>query len=338
MQPRVIHLPDSLRDRLEQHLELSASIPREQHGVTIQESVLREQLYPKHIAPDERAFLRDLHESLLELTCGYGAPALLFNNLPPTKGLAFTQALSRLLGNGTLALFTPQEQMADAQTPHNDKSYPGITPGRRSIVAMHCVDPGTVAQPTVFVTADEVIDLWAKRLIAQGHDAADARATVIDVLSHTFCREGHEHFPLLARNPNYAVGCAAPEFILLSNQTDDVMNHLLPVSPSPLAADRLEMKNNLKAVLDEACAAAAPTSQASTKANTMTLYNDALILHGRGPSRNGRSSQGRHLIAHDAFPLAHYSDVASYATAGPHSQAAVARKFGIPFTGQKASR
>lgn len=160
MQPRIITLPDHFRDKLEAQLSNSPRASHNHKFVTEQEASLRTVLYPEVMTDAERPFLRHLQESLLELHHCSGSPVLLFKNLPPTKGLAFSQALSRLLGDGSYETFVPKAQDPEAQGPHHDKSYPGIKERRKSLVAMHCIDPGETRQPTVFITADELIARW----------------------------------------------------------------------------------------------------------------------------------------------------------------------------------
>lgn len=161
----------------------------------------------------------------------------------------------------------------------------------------------------------------AERLIAQGHNAQTARDDVIDVLSNVECDTHRLCYPLLVRNPHYKAGNGAPEFFLQK------FDYILLAPPSILAGSRQQLKDNIADILDELCHNEAPHSEASTEANTMTLYNDAAVLHARGPSKDGARPYGRRLVAHDALPLAHYHDPESYATAGPHSKAVTDKKW-----------
>lgn len=300
MQPLVLTLPDSIRDRLEVALDLPAE-PQSDGLVQGFEKIVGAELLNLHPAPEDREFLRTFRESTLGLQLGSATPAIMMRNLPRhgDTGHHFVLGLSSMLGNGGRG--EQSLHTAGAQPVHRDTIYQPDAP-HKAISMIYCREAGNPVVPTVMVTADEIIDHWAELRVAKGRYAPDALAQAKEDLiaelrneTLTYRRNDgtDQKVPLLTDNPNYQPGTGAPRTLFCVDY-----NYPKYFPRGREGALHHEFKTALNSIRN----ALSPESFASTENNTATFYNDPLIMHARGSAHEAlehKAHEGRLVHAYD---------------------------------------
>lgn len=314
MQPRILTLPDSIRDRL-----AAPSAARPPRGVHANEQRVRDALFPLHPSPEEQAFLSDFQEAYMGMHTGTSAPAVALRNLP-ADAKPMLDGLVRFIGNGK----RPMSSLIPIgrnhpQLLHHDYHYnPRAT--RKSLGMLYYIDAGTRPQPTVFVSADDVIEAWATRRQQQHGGSHQAqREAVIGMLSQPDNPVGAQ--PALARNPNYTPACGAPEYILTGTFTQP---HAYGGENKPT-----EKLTEFDDILYELVHAESKRSTVGTESNTLVLFNQGMCLHGAGYPDQPALQSGRVVQIYDANAhVGRIGDIAAHITAAPTSRVHAVRLLG----------
>lgn len=308
MKPLVLTLPDSLRDRFEEAFIQLRTIPEYQWpeefkpprvpGVSIspREYVFHRLLLGSDHTPEEQAFIDRFLQAKSALEGGTGIPAITLENLPPTKGESFAESFGSFLGNGKMNIeeFLPFNTVG--QRFHRDGVSGLEDLMRKSVPTLYCKTAGAPLQPTVFATADEIIDKMASQLAGVN----DARQQVIDRLSKLrfATRHSPEPQPLLEKNPRYEPGSGAPEYFFATR-----LDKIFRDDETNVETQDQEVLELLKTSIDTLSRELSATSTASTKDNTLTFFNNPLVQHAGGHLQAVGEQQGREVIAIDSYAL-----------------------------------
>lgn len=309
MKPLLLHLPDNLRDDLEDCLTQIVRNPRSGGSRQPAEHVARMVLSPAKGAYGDFPF--QLANALGGLTTASGPQALMFDNLPPTQGDHFIRALMQIIhgdlrktADGMVPPMRPSGRF-DGIGFHQDAMYSPAQP-TKMIRCLHCKTPGSKPDPTVFITADEVIHGMACERAglapetsavpqASAKEYHAARDSVIAELQrvHAWTIDPYddqapsERQAFLQRNPNYDPTNGAPEFFVCSTPYD----RKLMAEPQEPHAAFYAMSERLRSHWRA-------HSDASVKANTAVIWNDAGVLHDRA----GAPQLDRELLSTGARP------------------------------------
>lgn len=325
MQPKILTLPDSLRDRLQAALDGGICETVDSAAVD-RGGIVRSILFSENAADsEEKKFISDLTESILALQNGSGIPAITLHNLPGSgeSGHDIVRGLAEALGNPDPSP-VPVAQTG-VQKLHQDSSLNATCAPCKNLVLLYCEKAGEIKQPTVIATADELIDHWANHLVTRGHTFDEARTSVIERLKSIECDFMLGHiYPLLMENPNYREGSPAPHYFF---SLDPSKIHQFSRSATGRYMQR-ELTTQLNSLRNQLTVDAV----ASTEDNSVTLFNDPLIVHARGFRREYEighvDSEKRHVVAYDVHPMVAADDASTFtpadqATALPVSKLAL---------------
>lgn len=309
MKPFILHLPDALRDNLEDCLRQRHAGKEPSDGRQISEHVAA-LLFPTrpHSYGD---FPVALGNAIGGLTTASGHQAILLENLPRHHSEVFIRAFMQIL-HGDLRS-TP-DTMIPAMRPsgrfdgigfHQDSTYTPSQP-TKMLRSLLCTRVGSTPDPTLFLTADEVIHAIACERVGLAIDIEHipsnqqasfiaARDAVIAELKsvHAWTHDPFdnqadpEYQPFLQENPNYMPNTGAPEFFICATAHD---RKLMATPQGPHAAF-YAMTERLR----ELCRA---DGIASIRENTAVIWNDAGVLHDRA----GAPQHDRELLTTGARP------------------------------------
>lgn len=352
MQPRSITLPDPLRDALERDLKrafpknpvINKTSGHEKEidackqivawhlfGIAPENPDLVTGASADHKTdPETKQFLKEFYQAYLGMECGTSSPVLQIENLPPKYGTQFNIGLMDGLTNakngGGLKILGVLANIVAQPTAHRDLPKNARINQLKTIQSLYCKSPGAIAQPTVFVSIDEALDLLAKN---EGGNFTEARQRWVERLSAIRIKDyNNEIFRLITPNSAAQYGDTAssrtdtPKHILythgrLVNNIDDLAE-ANPEKRAQQQEDYGKFSDALNSLIHENAAAAT----GSRKANTMLLWNDALVLHDRGPQLAKGAQKNRKLFAiegnHQPYP--EQDNGLTYAIGGPCSQ------------------
>jgi len=178
-----------------------------------------------------------------------------------------------------------------AQQAHRDFNELDENGQQKPIQFIYCAKRGAEPQPTVFVTADEVIDQMAaaRNSANQKH----ARVEIIRQLSDLTIRaKSGANRPFLIKNEHYRPRSGAPEHFIFSNGrflSDDFLSD----NEARIVAGDAEVGREFMHAANQCVFNFAETSEATTRDNTLVMWNDALVLHARGPVKTKNPQSGR---------------------------------------------
>lgn len=311
MKPLVIDLPDSIRDALEGAL---ASEPQaDAHRVA---DIVGAILYPLKPAKADAPALENFQQRLIELQTGDGCPVVTLGNLPPTQGERLVNGLFTVMDSWRDRPFTLQPNRITRHFGfHQDAPY---SPGhnKKMVRGLFCKTQGSQPQPTIFLTADEVIHAMCcegmglpltssvKKMhylqqveYAARHDAIVKQLSATRVKTENIENMNTELHPFLQRNPNYAPLQGAPKFFVCG----PLFNHDIDVY------DAKSVYEQFKNVSEKLRENARRQSSASRKANTVVIWNEAAVQHDCG----GAITEDRLLYQISAQPAVHRAEEAN---------------------------
>ena len=293
----MLHLSDALRDQLAHQLAVPSHVPAARRIMDILFAA-----DPAHCASS-----RSLADALLGLQTGTGPQVVQIENLPPGHEAAFTSALFTMLQGDTRRTpieVRPNQAHHDVGL-HQDAPY---SPNSRKIIRTLVVkDPGTRPDPTIFITADEVLHAMACEQIGltsttlpadippnEARQHAEALSALVEryrsIRVHTeniYQDHGEEH-AFLQQNTHYTPGSNAPQFFLCTKRHNE--RHLSSDSAATTA---------FYAMAEQLRDRAAKESSASMHPHSMVIWNDMGVLHDRA----GALQQERKLLSTCARPL-----------------------------------
>lgn len=212
----------------------------------------------------------------------------MLDNLPEKSGEAFAAALSCLIGSGIIQKTPLPTNDSKPQMLHMDETFCDST--EKSNPLLYCANPGSVRQPTVFITADELIE----RIARSRNEAHAAHATSEAVAAELKACKTSQGHPLLADNPHYEADSGSIRYMLTA-QICHILQPKSLLAPEPLRMEIAAAEQELRLQYS-------PHAITGTKANTLVIYNDAAVMHARGYPASKETQVGRHIVAFDAHP------------------------------------
>jgi hypothetical protein len=300
MKPLVLHMPDALRDALES--ALAEYMPEISHDIDSDDYEPLGAIIARHLMRSEKGtevgeFLGTFQQAFLDVLNGTGNPAMLLENLPPTHGRLVMYGLAALIDHHSISSII-KLNFSEMQAVHQDALYRDLAPEKlKPIQFIYCAHRGKEPQPTVFVTADEIIDRMAVEV--KNTDFATARAEIIEKLERVCVKSSDQKIhPFLLRNPAYNPSdsvlkeAKAPEFSVFNNG-GELNDELTRIGVPAIDAENQAYYKKYAKMAERCTREFAAVSEASTKDNTLVLWHDLLTHHARGPVLTGQSQEGR---------------------------------------------
>lgn len=275
MKPFVLTLPDHVRDVMDARLSAAS------HATNAQK--IGDVLFGKDTVNPE--FSNQLREALLAMQTGHGALAVQLDNLPRANSEAFVSGLCALIhGDMRKPGYTLKRNGAHQGIGfHQDSPYVPDA-GHKMIRMLYVKTPGARPDPTIFITADEVIEALTCHKLGlpltspeAAHNAAYAatRQTIVDALMqvHVFASpimDDHlEMQPFLQRNPHAGAAGSAEFFICATRHNERHMN------------TNEDVMREFYAMAETLREHAQQQSTASMHPHSAVFWNDSGVLHDR---------------------------------------------------------
>ena len=272
-----------------------------------------------------QTFLKEFYQAYLGMECGTSSPVLQLENLPPEHGRLFNIGLMRHIATAKFYIAKTSSGTVP-QKPHRDISGLLSMKQEKAIQSLYCKSAGSVAQPTLFTNIDEALDLLAKN---EGGDIEAAHTRWIERLSSIGIEGlGDGTHPLLSPNPGLAFydktlpDGRPPGYFIYSRGSEvedvDFIDEPDPVKRKQKESDYRTFADALETAMNQN----ASTAPGSLQANTMLLWNDVLVLHGRGPLLGEGQQQNRQIEPVEATHVPHPTDPdgLAHAIGGPCSR------------------
>lgn len=292
MKPLILHMPDALRDRLES--DLCAAMPDMPDKINYADNDRIKAVIEKHLfdlgQDDESTkFLEQFYQAYLGMHTGAGNPLVLLENLPPTRGRLIMYGLGVLEGSINFGDKKNVNNKDDSAVyPHRDTvHYPHILENQKLGQYLYCEDAGSNPQPTVFITADDIINHMARQNKDEEYETA--RSDIIEKLKNMLVKTVHGYLPFLSCNPSYDPNHPnqAPEFLAFTE--DRRLRDMDSINPPELRSLYLSFAE----AAEELAEIETPLAIASTKSHSLAMWNDLLTFHMRGKTRDGLDESDR---------------------------------------------
>jgi hypothetical protein len=305
MQPYVITLPDSIRDALkanyrgpnrQYHAEESQRAQNRKilsTGASAKEwigydkmcgDIVAACLFNPHPSEEDRTFLQDFQERFLRMMDGSGHPVLLLKNLPPGTDRMVMDGLAQMSARTVDHRFVFPMENSTPQPMHRDSQF-NRNHHKKSLQFVYCRTAGKHQQPTNFVSADEALAQLAK---TTGEPVDSLAQQLMDTTVHHITRPSH---PFLIKNPH-------------PDPVEGAVNYIdLGDAPGQWPHQRSKNAALIKAyhAAADACAMAQNDSAVgSTEPHTLLMWNEHMVLHGRGRAHG--KQRGRELLLDKTYP------------------------------------